>query len=112
MGVARDNYGRTGATQSFVAGFAEVEVDVETGAYKILDYVAVVDAGTVLHPNGLEAQIHGGAIQGFGHVLSQKMVYEEQYGVALATRFYHTRPPTMLDVPVDNPMQWAARDFP
>ena len=32
MGVAKDNYPRDGDTYSFVAGFAEVEVDVETGA--------------------------------------------------------------------------------
>ena len=38
MGVARDNYKRDGATFSFVAGFAEVEVDVETGKYHIIDY--------------------------------------------------------------------------
>ena len=34
MGVARDSYPRTGATYSFVVGFAEVEVDVETGNYQ------------------------------------------------------------------------------
>jgi CO/xanthine dehydrogenase Mo-binding subunit len=31
MGVAKDNYGRNGTSKSYVAGFAEVEVDVETG---------------------------------------------------------------------------------
>src|SRR5436309_2741022 len=53
MGVAKDNYPRRGTTQAFVAGFAEVEVDVETGAYRILDYLAVADVGTVLNPQGL-----------------------------------------------------------
>ncbi|MGH9176849.1 MAG: xanthine dehydrogenase family protein molybdopterin-binding subunit, partial [Vicinamibacterales bacterium] len=46
MGVARDSYPRDGSTYSFVAGFAEVEVDVETGMYRIVDYVAVADVGT------------------------------------------------------------------
>jgi hypothetical protein len=36
MGVARDNCGRKGQTQAFVVGFKGVEVDVETGEYKIL----------------------------------------------------------------------------
>src|SRR4029077_6805477 len=40
MGVARDNYPRKGMTQAFVASFAEVEVDLETGEYKILDYLS------------------------------------------------------------------------
>ncbi len=41
--AARDNYPRNGASQSFVAGFAEVEVDVETGAYHILEFAAIAD---------------------------------------------------------------------
>jgi CO/xanthine dehydrogenase Mo-binding subunit len=32
---------------SFVAAFAEVEADVETGVYRILDYLCVADVGTV-----------------------------------------------------------------
>src|SRR5439155_4816544 len=39
MGVARDNYGRDGASKSYVAGFAEVEVDVETGVSRVLDSI-------------------------------------------------------------------------
>ena len=94
MGVARDNYPRVGATYSFVAGFAEVEVDVETGHYRILDFLAVADVGTVLHPRGLAGQLHGGAVQGFGHVRSQRLVYDTHYGTALATRMYNNKPPT------------------
>jgi CO/xanthine dehydrogenase Mo-binding subunit len=110
MGVAKDNYGRDGTTWSFVAGFAEVEVDVETGAYRILDYLGVSDVGTVLHPRALGGQIHGGAIQGFGHVRSQRLSYDKQYGVALATRLHHNRPPTMLDNPLE--MQWDNANIP
>ncbi len=47
MGVARDNYGRDGSSKSYVAGFAEVEVDVETGKYQVLDFLAVADVGMV-----------------------------------------------------------------
>ena len=110
MGVAKDNYPRVGTTQSFVAGFAEVEVDVETGEYRIIDYLAVADVGVVLHPRGLEGQLHGGAIQGIGHVRSQKWVYDEEYGVALARRFHHNKPPTILDIP--RAMEWAAVGIP
>lgn len=110
MGVARDNYGRDGTSKSYVAGFAEVEVDVETGKYRIIDFLAVADVGTVLHPRNVGGQILGGIVQGLGHVLGQKWVYDQQYGVALATRFYHTKPPSILDVPTN--MQWAALDIP
>ena len=90
MGVAKDNYGLKGYIQSFVAGFTEVEVDVETGEFRILDYLAVADVGTVMNPRGLEAQIDGGGNQGIGHARSQKWVYDQQYGVSLAKRFYST----------------------
>ena len=110
MGVARDNYGRKGNTQAFVASFAEVEVDTETGEYKILDYLCVADCGTVVNPRGLEGQLHGGAIQGIGYTRSQKWVYDQEYGVALAKRFHHNRPPTMLDIP--EKMDWDAVNLP
>jgi len=110
MGVARDNYKRDGASYSFVAGFAEVEIDVETGAYQLVDYLAVVDVGTVIHPRALGGQVLGRSVLGMGHALAQKWVYDQHYGVPLATRFYQNRPPTILDVPSD--MQWAALDIP
>jgi xanthine dehydrogenase molybdenum-binding subunit len=110
MGVARDNYGRKGQTQAFVVGFMEIEVDVETGEYKILDYVTVADVGTVLNPRGLEGQLHGGAIMGIGHTRCQKWVYDQQYGVPLAKRFHYNKPPTILDIP--GRMEWDAVHLP
>ena len=110
IGVAKDNLPHVGDTRSFVAGFAEVEVDIETGDYKVLDYLCVADVGTVLHPHSIEGQMHGGAIQGMGHAHTQKWVYDQHYGVALAKRFYQTRPPTILDIPLH--MDWAAVGIP
>jgi CO/xanthine dehydrogenase Mo-binding subunit len=109
MGVRRDNYGRDGSSKSYVAGFAEVEVDVETGAYRVLDFVAVADVGTVIHPRNLGGQICGGIMLGLGHAMGQKWVYDQQYGAPVARRFYQTKPPTILDAPK---MQWAALDIP
>jgi len=59
MGVARDTYPHDGSSLSFVASFAEVEVDIETGAYHIVDFLAVADVGTVLHPAALGGPILG-----------------------------------------------------
>jgi len=110
MGVARDNLPRDGQTYSFQAAFIEVEVDVETGVYKIVDYLAVADVGTVMHPNSLGGQIHGGAVQGFGHVRSQKLVFDPHYGAGLSNRLHHNKPPTILDNPIA--MQWDAVGIP
>jgi CO/xanthine dehydrogenase Mo-binding subunit len=57
MGVAKDSYPHDGATWSFVAGFAEVEVDVETGKTTLVDYLGVGDVGTVVNPRSLGGQI-------------------------------------------------------
>ena len=99
IGVAKDTYKRDGNTHSFVAGFAEVEVDVETGAFTIVDYTAVADVGTILHPRNLFGQTFGGSMLGIGHAISQKWVYDKQYGVALARRFHHNKPPSIMDIP-------------
>jgi xanthine dehydrogenase molybdenum-binding subunit len=99
MGVAKDNYPRDGETYAFVIGFAEVEVDVETGETRLVDYLGIGDIGTVVNPRSLRAQILGGSCLGIGHALMQKWVYDQHYGVPLATRFYSNKPLTILDVP-------------
>jgi CO/xanthine dehydrogenase Mo-binding subunit len=99
MGVAKDTYPHDGDTWSFVVGFAEVEVDLETGKTRLVDYLAVADVGTVINPRSLHGQILGGINLGIGHALQQKFVYDAHYGVALAKRFYHNKPLTILDIP-------------
>lgn len=99
MGVARDNLPRDGSTYSFVAAFAEVEVDVETGVYRVVEMLEVADVGTVLHPHSLSGQLLGGGIQGMGGVISQKMVVDPHYGALLSKRLHFNKPPTILDIP-------------
>jgi xanthine dehydrogenase molybdenum-binding subunit len=101
MGVAKDTYPHDGDTYSFVAGFAEVEVDVETGKTRLVDYLAVADIGTVVNPRSLHGQILGGINLGIGHALQQKFAYDQHYGVALARRFYQNKPLTILDIPAE-----------
>ena len=38
---------------------------------------------------------------GIGHAIGQKWVYDQHYGVPLAKRFHHNKPPTILDAPRD-----------
>ena len=110
VAAARDNYPRDGMTHSYVASFAEIEVDVETGKYYIVDFLAYADVGTVIHPRALGGQVLGRSTLGIGHAISQKWVFDPHYGEMVSKRFYQNRPPTILDVPVD--MQWAALDIP
>jgi xanthine dehydrogenase molybdenum-binding subunit len=110
VAAAKDKYPRDGATFSYVASFAEVEVDIETGKYYILDFLAYADVGSVIHPQALGGQVLGRSVLGMGHAIGQKWVYDPQYGAMLSTRFSQSKPPTILDVPVN--MQWAALDIP
>ncbi len=110
VAAARDVYPHDGVTHSYVASFAEVEVDIETGKYHIVDFLAYADVGTVIHPKALGGQVLGRSTLGIGHAIGQKWVFDPHYGEMLSKRFYQNKPPTILDVPVD--MEWAALDIP
>jgi CO/xanthine dehydrogenase Mo-binding subunit len=103
MGVAKDAYPRDGDTYSFVIGFAEVEVDVDTGKVALVDFLSVADVGTVVNPRSLHGQINGGICLGVAHALCQKLVYDPQYGLSLARRFHYNKPLTILDIPPTMP---------
>jgi CO/xanthine dehydrogenase Mo-binding subunit len=110
MGVARDTYKRDGTSFSFVAGFAEVEVDTETGQYHLVDFTAIGDSGTIIHPRAYGGQLLGRAVLGMSHALALKTVYDQHYGLSLTQRFYQSRPPTILDIPRN--MKWEAVNIP
>jgi xanthine dehydrogenase molybdenum-binding subunit len=110
VAAGKDKYPHDGQSFSYVASFAEVEADIETGKYHITDFLAYADVGTVLHPKSLGGQVLGRSILGIGHAIGQKWVFDPQYGHTISRRFHHTKPPTILDVPSN--MQWAALDIP
>jgi carbon-monoxide dehydrogenase large subunit len=63
-------------TYSNAAHACEVEVDVETGALKILRYVVAEDCGTVLNPVVVEGQQHGAIAMGLSGALLEHMRYD------------------------------------
>ncbi len=54
---------------------AEVEVDVDTGAVRVVKYTAVDDCGRVINPLLAAGQVHGGVAQGLGQALSEAVRY-------------------------------------
>ncbi|MGH7309520.1 MAG: xanthine dehydrogenase family protein molybdopterin-binding subunit [Candidatus Rokuibacteriota bacterium] len=64
------------STYSSGAHAAVVEVDPETGAVRVLRYVAVDDCGTVINPMIVEGQVHGGIVHGIGNALLEEVVYD------------------------------------
>jgi aldehyde oxidoreductase len=70
---------KTGQGNSFLSEchniqMAEVEVDTETGAVKVLKMTAAVDAGTIINPQALEGQLEGGMDQGVGFALREEYI--------------------------------------
>jgi carbon-monoxide dehydrogenase large subunit len=65
----------------------EVEIDADTGAMEIVNYVVVDDVGTVVNPLGLKGQIHGGVAQGLGQALMEAVVYDRESGQMLSGSF-------------------------
>ena len=73
-----DTLGKVKAPSSFPNGchVAEVEIDPDTGALAVVNYVAVGDCGNVLDETIVTAQVHGGVAQGLGQALSEATVYD------------------------------------
>jgi xanthine dehydrogenase molybdenum-binding subunit len=68
----------TAFARHFCANFVDLEVDMDTGEIKLLDYVAAQDSGTVVNPKILGNQIIGGAVAGSGFALSEVLVFDDQ----------------------------------
>ena len=55
----------------------EVEIDPETGAVEIINYVAVHDSGRLINPMIVDGQVLGGAIHGVGNALFEHMHFDD-----------------------------------
>jgi xanthine dehydrogenase molybdenum-binding subunit len=110
MGVAKDKLAKRGLVPALCAGFCMVELDTETGAFEIKEYLGVADCGTVLHPEGLQSQMHGGAMMGFGLATTERIVYDHALGLPANVQFDQAKPPTYLDMPKS--FKWSAAEKP
>ena len=82
----------------FAAHFAEVEVDRETGYFRVLDYLAAVDCGTPLNPALAEGQCEGAIVNGLSYALTERYAFSES-GRMLNDSFGRYNLYTAPDVP-------------
>jgi carbon-monoxide dehydrogenase large subunit len=75
-----------------------VEVDEETGHVRILRWVLVEDAGTIINPLLAEANLHGAIAQGVGGAMYEKIVYDDDGQLQTATLMDYTIP-TAVELP-------------
>src|SRR5439155_2992711 len=87
------------AIAAFGAQFAEVEVDVDTGAVRVLRIVSAHDSGRIINPTLAESQLEGGIIQGMGYALFEERVLDGRLGVPLNPTMHDYKVPTIGDVP-------------
>ena len=82
---AEEVFRQDGATFPFGAHIAVVEVDLDTGAVRLLRHVAVDDCGTVVNPLLVEGQQHGGVAAGIGQALFEEVRYDATGNPVTAT---------------------------
>ncbi len=94
---AEDRVSSSGA-HGFIVDVAVVEVERETGQVKVLDYVTVHDAGTLLNPLLADGQIRGGFAHGVGSALLERHAWDE-WGNLLTASFMDYLAPGAPEIP-------------
>lgn len=110
-----DGHGRSaagGRTPAFAAQMAEVSVDEETGRVTLHRIVMAQDVGRAVNPLTVSGQMMGGAVQGAGWALCERLVYDGE-GQLLTGTFMDYAVPKAIDVPpietilVERPSDYA-----
>jgi xanthine dehydrogenase molybdenum-binding subunit len=82
---------------SYATQAALVEVDLETGAVKVLKVIAANDVGRAINPKTLEGQVEGGIVMGMGNCLTEEYIVED--GVPWSTLFARYKIPSIKHTP-------------
>jgi CO/xanthine dehydrogenase Mo-binding subunit len=88
----------TSTAPGFGVHICDAEVDKETGRTTITRYTAIQDAGKAIHPDYVEGQLQGGAVQGIGWALNEEYVYNDK-GALENAGFLDYRIPVASDLP-------------
>jgi carbon-monoxide dehydrogenase large subunit len=76
-----------------------VEVDPQTGWFKILRHCIIDDSGTVINPLLVEANLHGASAQAIGATVYEEMTYDES-GQPVTASFMDYTVPTAVEMPL------------
>ena len=77
----------------------EVEIDPESGVVALQRFTAVHDLGRVATPLLVEAQLHGGIVQGIGQALDENCRYDPDSGQLLAASLLDYTLPRAAELP-------------
>ncbi len=83
---------------------AEVEVNVETGQVRVLQFASAIDVGKAMNPQGVEMQNFGGACMGIGIALHEDMYFDEG-GRMKNANFVDYKIPSVAEMPLHEYMK-------
>jgi CO/xanthine dehydrogenase Mo-binding subunit len=96
-GVGIDAGGQRPLFYESGVGMVEIELDPDTGAVKVLQYVGAADIGKAINLAQCHGQEEGAVMQGIGHTFFEEMRYEE--GQLVNGTLADYRVPNFLDLP-------------
>lgn len=82
----------------FLASFAEVAVDLDSGRIELVDWVLAADCGTAINPKLAEGQLEGALVNGIGYALMEDLAIDAR-GRARGTDFGRYKIPGTQDLP-------------
>jgi len=77
----------------------ELEVDIETGEVRLMNYWVAHDCGTVLNPALVDGQVIGGVVHGIGNALFEHMKYDQSTGQPVTTNLGEYLMPLATEMP-------------
>ncbi len=87
------------APSPYVATCVEVEVDKETGFYRLLHMTSAIDCGRVLNPSNARVQAMGGITQSIGMAMFEQVQYGEHDNRMLSRDLQSYKIPCQMDMP-------------
>jgi CO/xanthine dehydrogenase Mo-binding subunit len=84
--------------------FCEVEVDPETGAVDVTNYVVAHDVGKAIRPSSIEGQIEQQVIMTTGLARTEDWIWDKATGVLLNGNDLEYKLTTILDAPAIQPI--------
>jgi 4-hydroxybenzoyl-CoA reductase subunit alpha len=89
----------TSPAYSFSGLISEVEVDMETGKVRVLNFWDAHDCGTAINPMAVEGQVEGATVMGLSETLFEEEVFDTQ-GKMLNADLHNYLIATASDVPL------------
>jgi len=97
--TAESSYKTRTNAPSYGCTFVDLEVDIELCTVTIKEIINVHDAGTIIHPQAAEGQVHGGMAMGIGMTLFEELLIDPKSGWIFNGNLLDYKIPTAVDIP-------------